>query len=185
MPNWCESTLIITGNKKDLQRFKKEAKGYKTALSLDKLYPMPEALSFISAPATVLSEKEYEKEIAKIKRMEKKEPKNEYWKCGYPITKRMKKEYLERYGACDWYSWRVSNWGTKWDIEAHLEREGEHSLRYCFDSAWAPPIDCFVKASVKFPHLKFNLKYEEPGMGFKGRAVVKTGELLEDIYHDM
>jgi len=42
--------------------------------------------------------------------------------------------------AEDWYSWRVDNWGTKWEVEAHIDSEhDETSVSIWFDSAWAPP----------------------------------------------
>lgn len=40
MPNWCENNIVITGNKKSIQKLA-EAK-----LSLDKLLPIPEELQY-------------------------------------------------------------------------------------------------------------------------------------------
>lgn len=42
MPNWCENTLTITGDAKQLEKFIKKAKTKKTALSLAKIYPEPD-----------------------------------------------------------------------------------------------------------------------------------------------
>jgi len=41
MPNWCNNSLKITGDTKQLKSFAKKAKGDGTDLSLDKLFPLP------------------------------------------------------------------------------------------------------------------------------------------------
>lgn len=41
MPNWCENTLTVSGETKDLAKFKRRAKAKNTALSLNKLLPLP------------------------------------------------------------------------------------------------------------------------------------------------
>ena len=82
----------------------------------------------------------------------------------------------------NWYDWNVKHWGTKWNIEAHLdwdEPDGE-VLEYQFESAWAPPCDAFLTGSKKFKNLKFRLKYEEPGMCFMGSFKCKNGKILQD-----
>ena len=82
----------------------------------------------------------------------------------------------------DWYGWRCDNWGTKWDIDAHLDAEDDEFLEYSFDSAWSPPSTFIVKASKLFKKLSFLLKYEEPGMGFSGLFRAKKGFVVEDQY---
>lgn len=48
MPNWCFNTLVVTGEKTEVERFKKAVKPTReeethvvTDLSLEKLYPLP------------------------------------------------------------------------------------------------------------------------------------------------
>lgn len=43
MPNWCENTLIVSGDKSEIKKFKAKAKAKNPALSLllNNLYPMP------------------------------------------------------------------------------------------------------------------------------------------------
>ena len=73
-----------------------------------------------------------------------------------------------------WYTWRVRNWGTKWDITAKIEKlgpqlkNGKRELVYTFDSAWSPPCAAFERISEDWPLLKFRLTYREEGMGVKG-----------------
>ena len=72
-----------------------------------------------------------------------------------------------------WYSWRVENWGTKWDIDMQgLEFEefsdGTAAISGWFDSAWSPPVDAFQAYSNENPDVDMELKYFEPGMSFVG-----------------
>ena len=76
-------------------------------------------------------------------------------------------ELIEKYGAADWYSWCVSNWGTKWDIspyEGGIQEDGRFSGS--FDTAWGPA----TAAYEKLEELGFSVRamYYEPGMAFAG-----------------
>ena len=41
MPNWCENTLTVMGEKEKISEFREKGKSDKTDLSLDRLYPEP------------------------------------------------------------------------------------------------------------------------------------------------
>jgi hypothetical protein len=76
-------------------------------------------------------------------------------------------ELQEKYGASDWYSWCVNNWGTKWDISPYGAEINEHGVLVgAFDSPWGPPIEAYAK----FQELGFEVRayFNEPGMGFCG-----------------
>lgn len=68
-----------------------------------------------------------------------------------------------------WYTWRVKNWGTKWDIEPEIVTEHTTALTLHFDSAWAPPIEAIRHwESQDSENRSFNLRYIEWGMAFCG-----------------
>ena len=71
-----------------------------------------------------------------------------------------------------WYSWRVDNWGTKWDIggetAGHVDRLSENSVYFAFESAWSPPVE-FYSFLVEELGFAVDAMYYEPGMGFAGR----------------
>lgn len=80
-------------------------------------------------------------------------------------------ELVEKYGASDWYSWALNNWGTKWDVEfedAEIE-EGGKSMSGYFQTAWSPPIEFYDR----LVDLGFSVDatYTEEGMGFAGHYV--------------
>jgi hypothetical protein len=90
-------------------------------------------------------------------------------------------ENIRLFGAKDWYDWNVANWGTKWDFNLeNVERVDEHTLTAAFDSAWAPPIDAYVKLLA----LGFVIEalYYEPGMAFCGRFVGDENDYADDYY---
>ena len=73
----------------------------------------------------------------------------------------------------DWYSWRVNNWGTKWDVSLEgLEftdnGDGTATIEGWFDSAWAPPIDAYNTFCEDMDGVYLEAYYEEPGMCFVG-----------------
>ena len=52
----------------------------------------------------------------------------------------------------DWYSWRCSNWGTKWEVDMqdwHREdnEDGSVTFEFHFDSAWSPPMGVYETIS--------------------------------------
>jgi hypothetical protein len=74
------------------------------------------------------------------------------------------------------YKWCCDNWGTKWGIvEPVLEYTSSRALHYRFDTAWSPPVPLIAKMGEKFPKLDFVLRFYEPGMGFRGKMVIKKG----------
>lgn len=170
MPNWCENTLQISGEKEELAKFQRAAKGENTALSLQKTCPRPEALTGTRSPTDIVSKAEYKKALKKGDDG-----------VGLPITQEMSDEFINQYGADNWYDWQIKHWGTKWDIEAELvDDEAENGyLTYSFNSAWSPPVEWLEHVSREYPTIRFLLKYEEDGAGFMGRAKA-IGGVVED-----
>lgn len=72
----------------------------------------------------------------------------------------------------DWYTWRCSNWGTKWDIDIqdwHREdnEDGTVTFNFNFDSAWSPPIGVYETISNR-EGWKVYATYCEGGCSFFG-----------------
>lgn len=86
---------------------------------------------------------------------------------------------IEKHGFKDWYDWNVATWGTKWDFSLeNVERADANTVTAAFDSAWAPPIDAYVKLCA----LGFEIEamYYEPGMAFVGKFVGDADEHWDD-----
>lgn len=94
------------------------------------------------------------------------------------------KELIAKYGAADWCSWHVNNWGTKWDVDAEEDEydSSDTYIRFNFDSAWAPPEAAIIALGKQFPNLTLTLNYREDGMCFAGTCVV-NGEDVEQAYY--
>ena len=88
----------------------------------------------------------------------------------------------------EWYTWRLTNWGTKWSaadtiITFNWEDEENPSIKsivYDFNTAWSPPSEWLSKVSEVYPDIEFELKYCEPNMNFSGITIIQKGnEILE------
>jgi hypothetical protein len=75
--------------------------------------------------------------------------------------------------------WANNNWGTKWDVDATVERDGDTCAVYTFDSAWSPPVEWVHAASAKYPSITFRLWYAEGGVDFGGVLELKNEEVQE------
>jgi len=80
----------------------------------------------------------------------------------------------------NWYTWRIANWGIKWNIKASINKISNNKFEYYFDSAWSPPLAWLKKIAKMFPTITFTLEYEEPGMEFKGIAAVRGENFIDD-----
>jgi len=85
----------------------------------------------------------------------------------------------------DWYNWRFSNWGTKWDIggEDEFYSENPEGLVLSFSSAWSPPIEfySFMKREHGFD---IRASYWEPGMAFCGDWIDGMDNVYEGEWRD-
>ena len=76
-----------------------------------------------------------------------------------------------------WYDWNISNWGTKWNaIDAHLDRRGEDTVAYYFNTAWSPPMPVIDKLRKLFPTMTFFYRYTEE-QGWGGEVTIRSGEV--------
>jgi len=154
MPNWCENILTVKGPDKTIKSFVRTAKAKGTTLSLNKFITMPVELENTRSPTLSNTERQ----------------------------KARNKRLRDKYRYDNWYEWRYQHWGVKWDVKAQLIEHRDGHVTYAFDSAWGPPTDWLDAVAKKYPELRFTLKYEEPGMGFRGCHIVKDTKIIRNSY---
>jgi len=90
-------------------------------------------------------------------------------------------------GHDNWYSWRVENWGTKWDIDPKEGLEftdngdGTAQISGWFESAWAPPIEAYNTFVEDMDGCSLTADYHEPGMDFAGFYDNGDDEYMEGL----
>ena len=139
MPNWCNNGITL--RHADPAMIDRVIKGKESLLM--EFMPTPQELLDTTAGSFGDSEKQ--------RLLEEQEQAN-----------------LKKYGFKNWYDWNIANWGTKWDFSLdNLDRPDPNTVTAAFDSAWAPPIDAYVKLLA----LGFEIEamYYEPGMCFVGK----------------
>ena len=84
----------------------------------------------------------------------------------------------------DWYHWNCRNWGTKWDVavsdksdysSTSMEWTDNGDVMYRFETAWSPVPEALTQLSEMFPSLTFDYEYEEE-QGWGGNATIVAGD---------
>lgn len=146
MPNWCNNTLNISGDKKVISRIKdwyEQNQSNKTELGLFGLfYPMPKELENTTAPSPEPNKALIEKYGAD----------NWYqW-------------HLANWGT---------KWDTN---EICMVGETENEIRLSFDTPWSPPTQFYEKLIKDYSGIQINASYYEGGMDFCGTWDSDFGE---------
>lgn len=153
MPNWCENKLLILADNKD---------GLKDFGRLEKLFE--ESLDYNEETGEVKNL------LDSIVSMPK-------------ALKDGKKYTLPNGDTMDWYKWCNNFWGTKWDacncIATMPDFNAPNRMMFVFDTAWAPPLTWLETVAAIFPNLWIKLRYDEPGIGFRGVACGR-GEIIDE-----
>ena len=87
-----------------------------------------------------------------------------------------------------WYDWRVTNWGTKWDVvnveitqslASHGMEPETMTASFSFNcwTAWSPPIPVWDKLVEM--GLSVDADYQDEGMMFEGRWIDGIDECWE------
>ena len=72
----------------------------------------------------------------------------------------MPKEYEQ---TDEWYEWRWSNWGTKWDACNSYVQKYNDELSVQFDTAWEAPLPFLYALAEKYPDVKISCHFIEAG----------------------
>ena len=181
MPNWCSNELHIFGKSEDIKQFMEANKGLPAQYPLTEwekregyTTPTEPRFSFntlVPTPQEVLD-------------------------LGYDGHEKIRKIIQEKgedaaAGMIDGYHWNIANWGTKWDIyhsNLSLENcgweEGLTEFTLYFDTAWSPPVAWLIQVAPKFPKLRFELHYAEPGCCFAGEVTCEGDSVEENPYDE-
>ena len=156
MPNWVYSSVTVTGDTEELEKFSAHIE-QKPKYAQDNQGPFS-FHSFITLPDEV-------------------DP-DEYhgingWKDGVKLGE---SEY-------NWYNWNTGNWLTKWDAcDADVHRMNNAvsrltSISITFSTAWSPPDPVFQAMTEQFPDLKFEVHWEEE-QGFGAEYECSGGNVV-------
>lgn len=163
MPNWTNNQITISGDKKSLKKFIKDAiKDENGEYHLSSWNQIPE--TFLKYDTTNHPNGEglkvgkawydglgYHDEIVTDELIEE--------------FKKATKEQKEKYGVIGWYDYNCLTFGCKWDSEVQVKDsiDRENLITLITDTPWTTPNNWLISLSEKYPKLTFNnvAHYEE------------------------
>ena len=162
MPNWVYNGMSITGQEAKVQEVKNRlAEPYET---IHIVYVGEEHMS-----KTVTVKKDFS-----------------FWNMARPEGEDLEKyeASLKGGGGGFWYDWNITNWGTKWDVEAEFEERANDHVFYRFETAWSPPTEALISLSTAYPDVRIELEFEEE-QGWGGTTVFSGGESVATDWYDI
>ena len=181
MPNHIQNYLEIIGHKKHVQDVLNAIKG-EGCIDFNSFLPMPKEIRHVTAPVTIITKKEYDKQERQKELTEA--PSFIGHRTG--ITKAMQKDYLERFGSDNWYDWANQHWGTKWGCYAQqmvdiFEAGDQATAQMSFQTAWSGGFVAIQQLSERFRLVKFKLTYADEDCGSNvGEFEFHKGGVIED-----
>ena len=192
MPNHTANNFTITGPIADIKRFIDIVKDGDTALSFNKLVPMPDELRGISSPVRIVTQDNIDEVWATWNKQKEDGTLPEYQKSGpfgLGITQETSDRLIEKYGTNDWYDWAVKNWGTKWDCydvtEWDITENGDNSsATIYYETAWSPATQMWLNVSKQYPTIQFFHEFADEGGFFLGDETIKDGKIIFENEYD-
>ena len=156
MPNWCENVVTVSGEKKELNSFKRFVKGTCT-ISTECIRQPPNA-----------------NEAGNWETVTLKTPKT----VKTPFSFKSILPYADKWD----YDWCVENWGVKWDLDNETRvDEDDGYVEYCFDTAWGPPYGIHQTLVTLYPKLHITWFYHEPMMEVAGYLEGESQTLAKEV----
>lgn len=197
MPNWCYTSLSVTGSAARVAEFVEFAKSKTndSVLSFENFVPMPPTLQTNAGSdgdigfAAFHSETEWQVYLsypwAKGHNIHDRKSLQDYVERHRPEAKAQGKIYadnLAQHGAKHWYDWSITHWGTKWDAcRPTLEHHEGGVAVINFETAWSPATPVILAMSVKFPDLTFEASFDEEAGFFKFEATWESGAQTSQV----
>lgn len=191
MPNWCQNTLHVDGAADDVAAFVKAARGrehtYKDYSSMRDKWPVYEdiRLRALYDEPPALSDRESDLSFHSLVPIP-----DEVLKLPYDSSQAKSLADLldlpDKKNALGGHAWENQNWGVKWGAcEVNMDHNDPECASYHFDTAWGPPLEFLERVAEDWPSLRFELSFEESGMGFGGEVVYEDGCCVHENNYDM
>ena len=176
MPNHVTNILTVNGINDEAiidSLFNEE-----NEIDFNTFAPMPKELLRVTSPVRIVTEEARNVEIAEYElRVLNYEP---TFGESFSITQEMSDDYINRFGANNWYDWAMANWGTKW---GGYDAERIDSDTVKFLTAWNTPFTAIEKLSEKYPDHEFTVRFADEDFGSHvGEYTIINGEQVDTYY---
>lgn len=186
MPNWVFNSLVVSGEKSELDKM----------------------VAQLNQPFTTMHPVGYNGAEPIMEEYTYKNPVIAFWNIVAPTDldsyhgKEKEKVDLDNFIVSfsnavqndnSWYYWNLRNWGTKWDVAVSNDEEysnttmevnDDGSVMYHFSTAWSPVHEVLIKLSNQYPTLTFDYEYEEE-QGWGGKSLIVNGEEISSEQWDI
>jgi hypothetical protein len=152
-----------------------------SVIDFNKIAPMPKELENTKSPNTIISQEEYDEQEARIANGELSDFEKSYG-VSRGITQEMSNQFIEKFGADNWYNWCSKNWGTKWN--AYSQCNGDDDTWFEIQTAWSHPTELMQKLAQKYPDAVFISVYADEDIGNNCGAVAYTNDQVIEEYPD-
>ena len=166
MPNLMYCSLIMQGEKSDIDHVKKEIAGLDEEnrirpIDFNKILPMPSELnvSHIEEVKSLCRQKYVTQSTDKHLEIFLKAEGSESYQSNLLLAEKYY-ENFKQFGYMTWYDWCIENWGTKWNAIYDEFQEQNHDPHVIhFVTAYHPPIPVMNALACKYPKVEFSLEY--------------------------
>lgn len=181
MPNHVVNILTISGDADLVAEIKSKISssedGFTLHIDFNKVAPLPDDLKGTTSPTRIISQKDYDKQEARIASGDLEEYEKRFG-LSRGITQEMSVEFKKKYGTNNWYDWQRNEWGTKWNAYGQKLRENGDIK---FETAWSTPARLIQKLSNQYPNATFRVRYADENIGFNvGEYSFKNGYVIEE-----
>jgi hypothetical protein len=208
MPNWVDNEITIKSSQDKIDYIQNkvrtmiqddEGNDVERHLIAQSLLPMPEEIAMLDGTDTNLRRfKDLDGNVVKVPQMTAMSyysmNEEELLAEGYTMEKLTDdeiKSLKDKYGASDWYSWNVLNYGTKWgDCDTSCVRVDKTTLIYAFGTAWSPAFPMIEKIAreleVEIEYKYFSIENGDKGnatFNNKGHITLQHWEELDESYY--
>lgn len=164
MANNVTNILELKGSKENIDFFKSEFGEKNNNIDFNTIIPMPEELNIESTLHTDFIVGEFKSPIDNsLQRI-----RNWYKGIKEEDKPKIEKEFYQgilnylKYGHQTWYTWRLENWGTKWNAYNVLFKNNKIK----FDTAWNPVPSVVSAMAKQHPNVKIRYIYADEDTGY-------------------
>jgi len=184
MPNYVKNELVLIGSDERIRTMVATICGEDGRIDFDRIIPMPEELREVTSPVNIVSEAQYlkEKQERETRLILGTGGDNRFDRVN--LTAKLQQEYIEKFGADNWYEWSCKHWGTKWGACSAEQtdfgtEEDRTTATLKFETAWSCPIQIIEKLSNEYPDVLVKIKYSDEDFGSNvGECSIKCGVWL-------